>query len=168
MNLKAESAHLVKALLDKHRHTITKEQDDENTATSASEPRRTVKWVASKDFTIELGKKQIADYIQTWDVQPYWYYSVDFLHTTEVEHHTFYHYRARFSTPTSRNPIQGTASVYFVVDISKVKARALPVEVRFVVESNRLVHTPGEISFTEQWLMDVIESKTLLRKAVQF
>lgn len=166
VNLTAESAHLVKTLLEKHRRTITNEQD-KNTPVSDSE-LRSVKWVVSKDFTTETGKRQIVEYIATWEIQPCWFYSVDFLHASEEEHHTFYHYRARFSTPTSRKPIRGTASVYFIVDVSKMKARAMPVEVRFVVESNRLVHTPGEIRFTEKWLVDVIESKTSLRNAVQF
>uniref|UniRef100_A0A4W6DBS5 Uncharacterized protein n=1 Tax=Lates calcarifer TaxID=8187 RepID=A0A4W6DBS5_LATCA len=122
VNFTAESAHLVKTLLYKHRHTITTEQEEKCPDTGMR---------------------------------------------TEEEHHTFYHYRARFSTPTSRKPIQGTASVYFVVDVSKVKAQTLPVEVLFVVESNRLVHTPGRTRFREKWLADVIESKALLQKAVQ-
>lgn len=163
VNFTAESAHLVKTLLYKHRHTITTEQEDKCPDTGM----RNVNWVATKDFTVELGKKQIGEYIQSWEVQPCWLYSLDFLYRTEEEHHTFYHYRARFSTPTSRKPIQGTASVYFVVDVSKVKAQTLPVEVLFVVESNRLVHTPGRTRFREKWLADVIESKALLQKAVQ-
>uniref|UniRef100_A0A3B4TUZ8 Si:dkeyp-81f3.4 n=2 Tax=Seriola dumerili TaxID=41447 RepID=A0A3B4TUZ8_SERDU len=129
---------------------------------------KNIKWVANKDFTMEVGKQQIGEYIQTWEVQPCWLYSLDFLYTTEEGHHTFYHYRARFSTPTPRKPIQGTASVYFIMDTSKVRDQTLPVEVHFVVESNRLVHTPGRTRFREKWLADVIESKTLLRNAVQF
>ncbi|XP_022604854.1 A-kinase anchor protein 14 [Seriola dumerili] len=163
-NFTAESAQLVKTLLEKHRHTITKEQE----GNSPESELKNIKWVANKDFTMEVGKQQIGEYIQTWEVQPCWLYSLDFLYTTEEGHHTFYHYRARFSTPTPRKPIQGTASVYFIMDTSKVRDQTLPVEVHFVVESNRLVHTPGRTRFREKWLADVIESKTLLRNAVQF
>ncbi|XP_042259474.1 A-kinase anchor protein 14 [Thunnus maccoyii] len=152
LNLTTESAQLVKTLLDRHRH--------------ADDHVNNMNWVTSKDFTVDVGKKQIAEYIQSWELQSCWLYSLDPLYTTEEEHHTLYHYRARFSTPTPRAPIQGTASVYFVVDISKVRPRSLPVEVHFIVESNRLVHTAGKSKFREKWLADVIESKTLLRRAV--
>lgn len=161
-NFTTESARLVRALLDRHRHTIAKERVD----ISPDREKRNIDWAASKDFTVEVGKRQIGDYIATWEMQPCWLYSVDFLYSTEEEHHTFYHYQARFSTPTPGEPIQGTASVYFAVDLSKVKPQTLPVEVLFVIESSRLVHTPGRTTVREKWLQDVIESKTLLRRAM--
>lgn len=151
VNFTAESAQLEQTLLDRHRHTDNSPN---------------ICWVAGKDFTVDVGKKQIAEYIESWELKPCWLYSLDFLYSTEEEHHTFYHYRARFSTPTPRTPIQGTASVYFVVDKSKVRPRNQPVEVHYMVESNRLVLTPGSSRFTERWLADVIETKTLLRRAV--
>lgn len=157
-NCTAESAHLVKILLERHRQTVTKKQDTCDTGQ--------INWAASKDFTVEVGKRQIGEYIQTWQLRPCWLYSLDFLYTTEEDFYTFYHYRARFSTPTALRPIQGTASVYFVVATSKVKPASLPVEVLYVVESNRLVHTPGRIGFQEKWLADVIESKALLGREV--
>ncbi|XP_041820374.1 A-kinase anchor protein 14 [Chelmon rostratus] len=162
LNFTTESAHLVEALLERHRHPVTMEQVDN----PPDSERRNIHWVAIKDFTVEVGKTQIGEYINTWEMQPGWLYGLDFLYSSEQEHHTFYHYRARFSTPSPRRPIQGTASVYFVMDISKVKPQTLPVEVLFVVESSRLVHTPGRTRFREKWLADIIESKTLLRRAV--
>ncbi|KAK5849276.1 hypothetical protein PBY51_008928 [Eleginops maclovinus] len=155
MNLTTESAQLVKTLLEKHRHPV-----------SPPSEMKTITWVAIRDFTVEVGIRQIEEYIQTWELQPCWLHSLDFICSSEEEHYTFYHYRARFSTLTWRKPIQGTASVYFAVDIPKVKPQTLPVEVHFVLESNRLMHTPGRTTFREQWLVDVIESKTLLRRAV--
>uniref|UniRef100_A0A8C2XIH2 Si:dkeyp-81f3.4 n=1 Tax=Cyclopterus lumpus TaxID=8103 RepID=A0A8C2XIH2_CYCLU len=117
----------------------------------------TVNWVASKDFSVDMGLNQIGEYIQTWEMQHGWSHSLLFLSSTEEEQHTFHHYRARFSTTTSRRPIQETASVYFVAVVSKVNPQTLPVEVHFVVESNRLVHTAGSTRFREKWLADVIE-----------
>ncbi|XP_038594809.1 A-kinase anchor protein 14 [Micropterus salmoides] len=161
LNFTAESAQLERILLGRHRPTVREEKVENSADCNMSN----VNWVVSKDFTIEVGKRQIGEYIKTWEMPPCWLYSLDFLYSTEEEHHTFYHYRARFSTSTPRKPIQGTAGVYFVVDISKVKPPTLPVEVHFIVESNRLVHTPGMTRFKEKWLADVIESKTLLRRA---
>lgn len=153
MNLTTESAQLVKTLLDRHHRTEKAEMDD-------------IPWAACKDFTVNVGEKQIGAYIKTWELPSCWLYSVDFVCSTEEEHRTFHHYRARFSTPTPRKPIRGTASVYFVVDVSKVKRQTLPVEVSFIVESNKLVHTPGRTRFREKWLVDVIENKTLLQRMV--
>ncbi|XP_029969908.1 A-kinase anchor protein 14 [Salarias fasciatus] len=157
----AESSHLVKAVLERHR--LTRQQDDQHPDKEAN-----IRWPACQDFTVEEGKKHIASYIQTWELQDRWIFSLDFLYSTEEEYCTLYHYRARFSTPTPQRPIQGTASVYFAVDVSKVKPGSLPVQVHFVVESNRLVHTPGSTSFREKWLQDVIEGKTLLEGALTF
>lgn len=159
LNNPAESSHLVKTLLERRRLTVIKDLEMEDHMRDSS-------WVASKDFTVEVGKEQIAEHIRTWELKPCWHYGLDFLYSTEEEHHTFYHYRARFSTPTQQRPIQGTASVYFVADISKVRPQSQPVEIHYVVESNRLVHTPGRTRFREKWLADVIESKTALRVAV--
>ncbi|KAK2883130.1 A-kinase anchor protein 14 [Channa argus] len=162
LNYTTESAHLIKTLQERHRYTVTKEQQSPGSDRS----NMNINWVASKDFTVEMGKKQIREYIQTWEMQPSWLYSLDFLYTTEEDYFTCHHYRARFSTPTPQKPIQGTASVFFVVGISKVKPQTLPVEVLFVLESNRLVHTPGQTRFKEKWLADIIESKRLLGRAV--
>ncbi|XP_037617180.1 A-kinase anchor protein 14 [Sebastes umbrosus] len=164
MYFRTESAHLVNALLERRHHTDTKEQQEDDSPPDTE--MKTVNWVASKDFTVEVGIKQIREYIQTWELQPCWIHCLDFLYLTDEEHHTFYHYQARFSTPTPRKPIQGTASVYFAVDISNVKPHTVPAEVRFVVESNRLVHTPGRSRFREKWLAEVIDSKKWLQKAV--
>lgn len=162
VNLTNESAQLVKSLLDRHRNAVNREQEKNLPDNNV----KNINWVAIQDFTVDVGKEQIKEYIRSWELQPCWLYSLDTLYCTEDEHHTFYHYRARFSTPTQRSPIQGTASVYFVVDISKVRPCSLPVEVYFIVESNRLVHTAGRSRFREKWLADVIRSKTLLRRAV--
>uniref|UniRef100_A0A3Q4AG05 Uncharacterized protein n=1 Tax=Mola mola TaxID=94237 RepID=A0A3Q4AG05_MOLML len=156
LNLTAESALLVKALLDIHlySHERWAEEDQEN---------RNINWVANKDFTVEEGIRQIGEYIKTWQLQPCWLYSLDFLCSTEQQRHTFHHFQARFSKPTPDKPIQGTASVYFAVYVSKVREETLPVDVLFIVESNQRIHTPGRTTFTDKWLVDVIESKTLLR-----
>lgn len=128
-----------------------------------------IDWVACKDFAIEIGKRQIEEYIRTWEIHPSWLFSLEFLQASDMEYHTLYHYRARWSIPTRRNPIpKGTASVYFTIKMSKIKPQTLPVEVYFMVESNRSVHRPGQTRFREKWLADVIESKALLRSTVDF
>lgn len=155
--LPVESVLLIKALKDRHRYSNTEEENIE---------KSNYDWISCQDFTVEKGKRQICEYINTWDIQPCWLYSLYFLCFTEEEEYSFYHYQARFSTPTQQKPIQGTVSVYFAVGVLKVKPDNLPVEVVFVIESNRLVHTPGCMTFRERWLADVIENKNMLQRAV--
>lgn len=161
-DISAESALLVKYLIDKHSGTVTEEQVD----APSQQGIRNINWVTSEDFTPEVGMRQISEYIQTWELPSRWLYSLDFLISDEGEDDTFYHYRARFSTPTRTKPILGTARVSFLICTSNVEPRTSPVEVLFAVESNRLVHSPGRTRFREKWLEDIIESKTLLHRAV--
>ncbi|XP_053896404.1 A-kinase anchor protein 14 isoform X4 [Malaclemys terrapin pileata] len=44
----------------------------------------------------------------------------------------------------------------------------LPVEVFFILESNRLIHRPGQCRFREKWLKDIIESKRILMDSITF
>ncbi|XP_031672413.1 A-kinase anchor protein 14-like, partial [Oncorhynchus kisutch] len=102
---------------------------------------RNIEWITCKDFTIELGKVRIEEYIHTWEVHTSWLFSLVFLEETDHEFHKQYHYRAQWSIPTRHFARGGVLSS----------------------ESNRLTHRPGETRFREKWLKDVIESKTLLQ-----
>lgn len=155
-----ESAQLVKVLLEKHRRGVLKDQVDTAPNTSI----RSINWTACMDFTIEVGRTQIGEYIQTWELQPCWMYTLDFLSTTEEDHLTIYHYQARFSIPTPQDPVPNTASVFFAVGVYKGEPQ--PVEVLFVVESQRLVHSPGGTRFRDKWLLDIIESKAFICRAM--
>ncbi|XP_017280393.1 A-kinase anchor protein 14 [Kryptolebias marmoratus] len=154
LNYPAESVLLAKA-------------SRETPCQATEEKTDTFRWTSCGDFTVEVGKQQINAYIQTWELRPCWLHGLDFLFSTEEEHGArFYHYRARFSTPTAREPIPDTASVYFLVEVAQGKAQTLPVEVRFMVESNRLVHTAGESRFSEKWLSDIIQGKASVRRMI--
>lgn len=146
----AESALLAKASLERH-HNVTEKTD-------------TFRWTSCQDFTVEVGKQNIDEFIQTWELHRCWLHNLDFLYSTEEVHATLYHYQARFSTPTALEPIVDTASVYFLVEVNRSQPQTLPVEVRFVVESKRLVHTAGQSRFSEKWLSNVIQSKSLVRR----
>ncbi|KAE8584519.1 hypothetical protein XENTR_v10020998 [Xenopus tropicalis] len=81
-----------------------------------------ITWIPCQDFTIELGMKQIEEYISTWEFHESWLHCTDFLNEEEVEFSKLYHYRTRWSIPTRRKPIpRATACVYFTIQISKVK-----------------------------------------------
>lgn len=131
---------------------------------------KNIDWISCKDFTIEIGEQQIRQYMDTWEIQqPGWLYSLKFLQETELEFKKQYQYEAKWSIPTRTAPIPtATASVYFIIEISKIKPDTLPVDVHFLVETHRFKHIPGQTRFREKWLMDVIGSKTLLIDTVDF
>ncbi|XP_072913736.1 A-kinase anchor protein 14 [Hemitrygon akajei] len=130
---------------------------------------RNVQWVTCKDFTVAIGAKQIEEYISAWEFSDCWLHCLDYLREEELEYHIHHHYRVRWSIPTRRKPIpRATASIYFIIEISKVKPPVFPVEVYYFFESNRLLHRPGQSRFKESWLKDIIESKILLMEQVEF
>ncbi|KAI1902773.1 hypothetical protein AGOR_G00019450 [Albula goreensis] len=130
---------------------------------------KNIDWVTCSDFTIHIGKKQIEQYIRTWELDPAWLFSSEFLQERELKFKNQYHYKLQWSIPTQRTPIpKATACVYFVIEISTIKPKSLPVEVYYLVESCRLRHRPGKTRFRGKWLTDIIESKSHLQDTVSF
>nr|XP_060612501.1 A-kinase anchor protein 14 isoform X1 [Anolis sagrei ordinatus] len=128
-----------------------------------------IQWVECKDFTIGKGLLQIEEYMRTWELHESWLHWTNYLSEEELQYSIRYHYRVRWSIPTCRKPIpRATACVYFILEISKVRPDTLPIEVYFMVETNKLIHRPGESRFKEKWLKDVIESKIGLMETIYF
>ncbi|XP_061454622.1 A-kinase anchor protein 14 isoform X2 [Rhineura floridana] len=128
-----------------------------------------IKWIKCAEFTVGKGLLQIEEYLKTWELHESWLHWTNYLSDEELEYSMRYHYRVRWSIPTCRKPIpRATASVYFIIEVSKIKPSTLPVEVYFLVETNKLIHRPGESRFKEKWLKDVIESKISIMKTITF
>ncbi|PWA26115.1 hypothetical protein CCH79_00015212 [Gambusia affinis] len=114
----------------------------------ASMMDRTV-WGLCRDFTIRGGHFKIEAYIKTWDIQPVWVYNVDYFGLERDKDCKIHLYRALFMAPTAGKPIGDRVSIYFAMEISKTELEA-PVEVRFILESRRLIHTPGRSKFKKK------------------
>ncbi|XP_043913289.1 A-kinase anchor protein 14 isoform X2 [Protopterus annectens] len=173
----AESANIIinEAMKNAFDHLRYMEQSQERTSQdqnpnkTSSYKKKTMAWTACKDFTVELGKQQIEEFISTWEIHESWLHCIDFLRATELEFSKQYHYQVKWSIPTRRKPIPyATACVYFIIEVSKIKPSTLPVEVYYFTESNRLKHRPNETRFREKWLKDIIESKMFLMETVNF
>lgn len=159
-NGRAETSILVKSLQEERRRHVKEERGN-------STPSKTdgggSQWASCKDFNVEAGKQQIDACIKTWEIRSCWIYSVEFVRTEQEDDFTIYLYEALFMAPTARKPISDRVSVYFAVEVSKSELEN-PVELRFILESRRLVHTPGRDRFSEKWLTDITETKALLQK----
>ncbi|XP_010210416.1 PREDICTED: A-kinase anchor protein 14 [Tinamus guttatus] len=128
---------------------------------------KNIQWTTCKDFTVQRGQEQIEEYISTWEFHESWLHWTQFLREEDMKYSKRYHYRVCWSTPTRRKPIpRATASVYFIIEVSKIKPATLPVEVFFILETSRLIHRPGECRFREKWLKDIIENKIILMESL--
>ena len=147
------------------------DSDDQimNTTQKVDHPGQNMDWVSCRDFNVELGRKQIMEYISTWGLSPRWVLNLAFLETIQEEYHSLHRYRARLSIPTRQSPVpRDTASVCFTVRLSRFRPQTERVEVCYTLESNQLVHLAGKTAFREKWLEDLVHSKALLRRAVDF
>ncbi|CAL8242230.1 unnamed protein product [Merluccius merluccius] len=174
-NVSLNAEELVTTVLERAQQAVMNDTNTDQRTEPTDGPRRHVDWASCRDFNVDLGLRQISQYVGTWDVDPRWLLHVAHLETTEEDYNTVHRYRARWSIPTRRCPVpRETASVYFSVRVSKVRPRNDPVEVRYVVEASRSevrVAAAGgreETRFRERWLEDLAGSKALLRQRVDF
>lgn len=162
--LDLRASELVQSVLDDAQCTVTRADHEQ-----LEFEIRNIDWIACKDFTIGVGKKQIEEYMGTWEVNPRWLFNVQFLQESELEFERQFQYRALWSIPSRRCPIpHSTVSVYFTISISKIKPCTAPVLVTFQIESCETVHAPGKTRFREKWLKDMIECKELLMNTITF
>ncbi|CAH2314996.1 Hypothetical predicted protein [Pelobates cultripes] len=169
--LRETASALVEAAMRNAQETLRNEQkpSSEGPVSDPDFPLQNFPWVPCKDFSVELGMKQIEEYISTWELHESWLHCTDYLKDEEIEFSKLFHYRTRWSIPTRRKPIpRATACIYFTIQISKIKPNTFPVEVFFIFESTRLVHRPGQTRFREKWLKDIIESKIIMMDSITF
>ncbi|KAL9837058.1 A-kinase anchor protein 14 isoform 2-T2 [Geothlypis trichas] len=134
--------------------------EDEEKKKESKHVIKNIPWTTAKNFTVEIGQQQIEELISTWDIHESWLHHSEFLEEEELKDSKRYHYRACWGLPTRRKPIpRATASVYFVIVISKLKPDTAPVEVFYRLESSRLIRRPEQCEFREKWLQDIIENK---------
>ncbi|CAF2375672.1 unnamed protein product [Rotaria sp. Silwood2] len=141
-----------------------------------SQGQSIVRWPTIDEFTHEnVGLDKINEYIEKeWKTTPggqdaCWLYAIDFLEKKALEFTELYIYRVRYSIPTRRQPIpRQTVSIYFTLDVSKVKPKNTPIQVSFVLETMRLVHHPDTFRFRQTWLENIILLKEKMTNGIDF
>uniref|UniRef100_UPI00358F19DB A-kinase anchor protein 14 isoform X2 n=1 Tax=Myxine glutinosa TaxID=7769 RepID=UPI00358F19DB len=137
------------------------EQKQQKKSASLPGPIPNISWVSCADFTVDIGTRQIEEFVQTWTRGDLWLHCVDTLDSECGNENAPHNYRVRFSTPSSERPVpQATASVFFTIAVS-LEPSDKPVDVKYVFETNQLIHRPGLSRFHEKWLNDIIETKNL-------
>ena len=171
-NTSLRAEELVTVVLERANRAVMKDlghDDQMKTTKKVDHPGQNMDWASCRDFSVELGRKQIMEYISTGGLSPRWVLNLAFLETIQEEYHSLHRYRARLSIPTRQSPVpRDTASVCFTVRLSRFRPQTERVEVCYTLESNQLVHLAGKTAFREKWLEDLVHSKALLRRAVDF
>ncbi|CAF0833486.1 unnamed protein product [Rotaria sordida] len=135
-----------------------------------------VHWPSIAEFTNEkIGIEKINEYIEKeWKTAPgghdnSWLYAIDFLQRKSLEFNDLYIYRVCYSIPTRRQPIpRQTVSIYFTIDVSKIKPKNTPVQISFVFETMRVIYRPGNFRFRQNWLQNIILLKEKIANDIDF
>ncbi|XP_045851090.1 A-kinase anchor protein 14 [Meles meles] len=88
----------------------------------AEKPMKSIKWITHGEFTAERGRKQIEEFVLTWEYQDRWVHYTQFIEREDLIHSYHYIYCVRWSTPTAKRPMPPvTASAFFTIKITKNK-----------------------------------------------
>ncbi|XP_028129224.1 uncharacterized protein LOC114325366 isoform X2 [Diabrotica virgifera virgifera] len=118
---------------------------------------------------IFIGFKIVQWIDSTADVTENWLYSVMMVSKTANHVSDFYKYEAIFSLPTKCYPIsQATASVFFLIEVSRVMSEVCPVHVTFQLESFSTQLSPKTHVITDALLFRVIDAKIKVFKSFYF
>ncbi|XP_047571735.1 A-kinase anchor protein 14 [Lutra lutra] len=135
----------------------------------AEKPTKSIKWITHGEFTAERGRKQIEEFVLTWEYQDRWVHYTQFIEREDLIHSYHYIYCVRWSIPTAKRPMPPvTASAFFTIKITKNKPPDMPIEISYIFEGLSLVHRPGMTRFREKWLRDIIEAKNILMESIPF
>ncbi|XP_061435764.1 A-kinase anchor protein 14 isoform X3 [Lethenteron reissneri] len=122
-----------------------------------------IAWVSCAQFTAEVGRGQIEEFLTTWRRSPLWLHCTEFVGEERCAWGRRCRYRVTWSLPTAHAPIpSASAQTHFTLLVASGRPPDSPVEVSFTFEGSGLVHRPGISVFRERWLSDILESKRLL------
>ncbi|XP_005614597.1 A-kinase anchor protein 14 [Equus przewalskii] len=126
-------------------------------------PIKNIKWITHGEFTAERGRRQIAEFVSTWECQPRWVHYTDFRERRDLIHSFHYIYCVRWSAPTAQKPLlQVSVAARFTIKINKNKPPDAPIDVSYVFEGQSLVHRPGTNRPREKWVRDMVEAKNIV------
>ncbi|CAH8491064.1 unnamed protein product [Heterobilharzia americana] len=152
-----------------HQNETTEEITAKIILSDNPHPSPNIQWPTIAEFTPELGRKKIEEYIKGWERNENWLYCIDILPKVELKNEVQHKYRVKWSIPCRRAPIpKATASVYFTLIISRIKPKNTVINVYYQIEAFRSKHIPGKTRFSERWIRDVINSKIRLMSYVNF
>ncbi|KAK4880575.1 hypothetical protein RN001_008721 [Aquatica leii] len=156
-------------LIEKQRNLFSSDQSQDSDSSIPRSDSIGTDWPRICDFTIELGKTSIDEYMNTWQHAKNWLYCLTFLIVQSDDYSDYYIYEAKWSIPTKSYPIpQVTASIFFTIEVSKLKPPPCFVDVSYMYEGSRLVWYPYNMSFDENFLYDILNVKLGLYKRVRF
>ncbi|XP_027994017.2 A-kinase anchor protein 14 [Eptesicus fuscus] len=138
------------------------EEDDEYTI-------KNIDWLTHGEFTPEKCRKQIEDFVTSWEYQDRWVHYAKLVETRDLIHSFHYIYSVRWSVPTAQTPTAfSSAFAFFTVKFNKNKPPDAPIEISYIFEGQSLVHRPGTTRFRENWVKEMVVAKHNIMKSFPF
>ncbi|XP_066106452.1 A-kinase anchor protein 14 [Saccopteryx bilineata] len=130
---------------------------------------KNVKWITHGAFTTEKCRRQIDQFVSSWEYEDRWVHYTKLNETRDLGHSFHYIYAVRWSAPTAQSPL-ALASTYtfFTVKFNKNKPPDAPVDVSYCFERQLLIHRPGRSRFREIWAKVMVEGKDELMESLPF
>ncbi|KAM8752410.1 A-kinase anchor protein 14 [Rhynchonycteris naso] len=130
---------------------------------------KNVKWITHGAFTTEKCRRQIEEFVSSWEYEDRWVHYTKLIQTKDLGHSFHYIYSVRWSAPTAQAPM-ALASTYafFTVKFNKNKPPDAPVDVSYSFERQLLVHRPGMSRFREIWVKVMVEAKDEIMESLPF
>ncbi|XP_063919280.1 uncharacterized protein LOC135134509 isoform X2 [Zophobas morio] len=128
-----------------------------------------LEWPTIEEFTIQIGTYKVNEYVSYWKFEEKWKYCVNYLEGISDSVCDFYRYEATFSLPCKQYPIaQATASVYFTFEVSRIRPPHCLVDMYYWFEGQRSIHKPGNFTFQEERLFNIVDAKIKFYKTLTF
>ncbi|XP_044747242.1 A-kinase anchor protein 14-like isoform X2 [Coccinella septempunctata] len=126
-------------------------------------------WPTIAQFSLELAMRRIDQFMSGWRRKEAWKYAVFYVASWSDFLSDFHLFKGMWSIPTKEYPIaQATATIFFSIEVSRVKPKFCLVDVTLQFEGSSSVYRAGQFEFIEQWLFNIIDSKLNLFRTLRF
>ncbi|GLV40149.1 hypothetical protein CBL_03703 [Carabus blaptoides fortunei] len=113
-----------------------------------------------RDFTPDLGKDMVQNYVEMWCITKNWMYWIEYKAQRIDTCCDFYEYEVIWSLPTSEYPIpQITVTVFFIMKVSRVVPDLCPVNVKYYFETCGTEFSLTDELHHEAFLYDILCQK---------
>ncbi|XP_044747241.1 uncharacterized protein LOC123308580 isoform X1 [Coccinella septempunctata] len=141
----------------------------DNSSLSSVEKKEFSGWPTIKHFTVGEAKKKIMEFMGQWYFVEDWKYTVHYIGSYSDTISDYHLFQGMWSIPTKEYPIaQATATIFFSIEVSRVKPKFCLVDVTLQFEGSSSVYRAGQFEFIEQWLFNIIDSKLNLFRTLRF
>ncbi|CAD7086636.1 unnamed protein product [Hermetia illucens] len=127
-------------------------------------------WPQMNHFDLDYIEDVIRRYVERWVLDPGFKFFIRYISQRSTDTSDFYYYQVMFSKPTvvCPNP-QGTANVFFTVEVTPVVVEKIPIHVTYQFEDYSQIHKPdGRFKFQRFIINNIIKNKIKVFTELEF